>query len=169
MTPREVGAEDRGEEDDFRVMFVSEHPRLVALGVALTHDRGVAEEVAQEALLRAYRDWSRVARLDRPGAWVRRVALNLIADRGRRAATERRAQHRWGSRRDGIEDPVFDAEFWSAVAELPERQRSAVALFYVLDRSVDEVAATMGIRSGTVHRMLHDARESPPRGAGRGW
>ena len=97
-------------------------------------------------------------RLDRPGAWARRVALNLIADRHRRATTERRTWLR-SSGPDDVSalDPAFDVEFWSAVAALPERQRVAVALYYVLDRSVDEVAASMDVHPGTVKRMLHQA------------
>ena len=147
-----------GDGAGFDAFFVGEYPHLVALGLALTRDRELADDVAQEALLRAYRDWSRVAQLERPGAWVRRAALNLIADRGRRASTARLAQHRLGAGESVAQDSLFDAEFWSTVAGLPDRQRTAVALFYVLDRSVDEVAATMGVRRGTVSRMLHEAR-----------
>jgi RNA polymerase sigma-70 factor, ECF subfamily len=158
MTFPDASESGCGETAGFDAFFVSEYPRLVALGLALTRDRELADDVAQEALLRAYRDWSRVEQLERPGAWVRRAALNLIADRGRRASTARYAHQRMGAGESAAQDSPFDAEFWSTVAALPDRQRTAVALFYVLDRSVDEVAATMGVRRGTVSRMLHEAR-----------
>lgn len=46
----------------------------------------------------------------------------------------------------------------AAVAMLPERQRTAVALFYIGDRSIDDVARTMGVHEGTVKTTLHHAR-----------
>lgn len=47
---------------------------------------------------------------------------------------------------------------WAAVATLPERQRTAVALFYIGDRSISEVAEVMAVREGTVKTTLHKAR-----------
>ncbi len=87
----------------------------------------------------------------------RLVALNLLADRRRRLVSE--ARHPVPSA-GAVEDGWYDAEFWSAVSALPERQRTAVALYYVLDRSVADVAASMGVRIGTVTRALHQARAS---------
>ena len=146
-----------GEGAGFDAFFVREYPHLMALGLALTRDRELADDVAQEALLRAYRDWSRVAQLERPGAWVRRAALNLIADRGRRASTARLAQRRLGAGESVAQDSLFDAAFWSTGAGWPDRQRTAVALFYVLDLAVDEKAAPMSVGRGAWSRMVAEA------------
>lgn len=54
-----------------------EHPRLVGTLGLYTGDADLAEELAQDALLRACRDWDRVRTFAAPGAWVHRVAINL--------------------------------------------------------------------------------------------
>lgn len=63
---------------DFDRFYRRELPAIVAV-VAAVSGHQQAEEIAQEALLRAHRDWSRIQRYDKPGAWVRRVALNLAS------------------------------------------------------------------------------------------
>jgi DNA-directed RNA polymerase specialized sigma24 family protein len=67
--------------DDF---FRREYPVMVALGFALTGDREMARDVAQESMLRAFDHWSQLAAIDRPGAWCRQVAINLVRDGWRR-------------------------------------------------------------------------------------
>src|SRR4051812_26802776 len=83
----------------FERFFREEYPRLVILLVAVTGDRAVAEELAQEALLRAHVRWDRIIRYDRPGAWVRRVALNLASHHRRRRRSEQGAFDRIGRQR----------------------------------------------------------------------
>src|SRR5437660_1455183 len=61
----------------FDAFYLAEFPRMVALGTALTGDPALAEELAQEAMLRTYRHWPKVTTYDRPGAWTRRVTMNL--------------------------------------------------------------------------------------------
>ncbi len=56
------------------------------------------------------------------------------------------------------DETPLDAETWAAVAMLPERQRIAVALFYIGDRSISDVADAMGVHEGTVKTTLHKAR-----------
>ena len=75
---------------DYTTFFRGELRSLVALAAAIAGaDR--AEEIAQEALLRAHREWDRIARYDKPGAWVRRVTINLATSSRRRRLSERRA------------------------------------------------------------------------------
>jgi len=59
--------------DDF---YLREYPAVVGLLQGLLRSRLVAEELAQETFLVAYRDWGRVSGLDNPRAWIRKVALN---------------------------------------------------------------------------------------------
>jgi DNA-directed RNA polymerase specialized sigma24 family protein len=63
-------------QEAFDEFYLREYPRVVGLLQGLLRSRLVAEELAQETFLVAYRDWGRVGGLDNPRAWVRRVALN---------------------------------------------------------------------------------------------
>lgn len=143
--------------------FYAEHLRdVTGLAYTLTGSWPAAEDVAQEAFVRAYRDWARIATYERPDSWVRTVAANLATSRGRRVAAEARALVRLRSRRTAIApDPLpEDADaFWSCVRRLPRRQGQAVALRYYSDLSVSQIAAAMGCAEGTVKAHLHAARE----------
>jgi RNA polymerase sigma-70 factor (ECF subfamily) len=151
----------------FEDFFRDEYPRLVPMLHALTGDRHRAEDLAQEALLRAQRDWRRIAAYDRPGAWVRRVALNAASNAGRRRARERRALGRVGATETTAELlPAGDESLWRAVRELPEQQRWAVVLHYVEDRPVADVATVLECAEGTVKTHLSRARATLARRLG---
>lgn len=145
----------------FDTFFRAEHQRLAALATALCGDREAGRDVAQEALTRTYREWDRVSQLERPGGWTRRVVVNLAHDHGRHLAVRRRRLSELASRIAGesvADEAPLDAEMWAAVAMLSERQRTAVALFYIGDRSISDVAEAMGVHEGTVKTTLHKAR-----------
>jgi RNA polymerase sigma-70 factor (ECF subfamily) len=152
------GATGRSFEDFYEREFRS----LVGLAYALSGSHAGAEDLAQEAFLRAHRDWHRIAHYDRPEAWVRRVVANLSVSALRRSAVEVKALGRLavGQLRSIQPLPDRDAAFWSAVRRLPRRQSQVVALHYLEDRSVSDIAAILGIADGTVKKHLHDARTS---------
>jgi len=81
-------------EAEFADFCVAEHSRLVGALSLYCGDRTLAEELAQDALSRACRDWKKVRRLGAPGAWTHRVAINLANSHFRRAAIELRAKRR---------------------------------------------------------------------------
>lgn len=147
----------------YEAFFRLEYPRLVALLVAVTGSRPVAEELAQEALLRAHVRWDRIVRYDRPGAWVRRVALNLASHHRRRRRSERSAVDRL-QRQHPVEPYAYDDtgsrpdDFWALVRQLPPRQAAAIALYHLEDRPVAEVAAILGCAEGTAKAHLHKGR-----------
>ncbi|MEO7571265.1 MAG: sigma-70 family RNA polymerase sigma factor [Acidimicrobiales bacterium] len=144
-----------GYEDFFR----QELRPLVALATAIAGaDRG--EEIAQEALLRAHREWDRIARYDKPGAWARRVTLNLATSSQRRRSAERRALQRVATRRQLDAPPPEVDDFWTLVRRLPDRQAAAVALHYLEDLSVAEIADALGCAEGTAKAHLHKARRT---------
>jgi RNA polymerase sigma-70 factor (ECF subfamily) len=154
---RGVAVTRRGRFDEF---YAAELPRLVALarGLCPAH---VAEDVAQEAMLVAYRRWREVVDLERPDLWVRRTCANLAVSQFRRRMVELRATARLAGRRQ----PVFELseageEFWAAVRSLPPRQAQSAALRYVYDMPVAEIAATLGCSEGTVKQHLSRARHS---------
>jgi len=146
---------------DFDALYRREIRSMIAVASALCGRRSVGEEIAQEAMLRAYRDWPKVSQLDRPGAWVRRVVINLATDVRRRAGREHHALRRV---RPPVpaSDIVFlaDEAFWRAVRSLPTRQRIAVVLRYVDDLPIDQVAEVMEISPGTAKSTLFAARRT---------
>jgi DNA-directed RNA polymerase specialized sigma24 family protein len=73
-----------------RAFFVSHYGRLYALGVLLTGDRGQAEELAQDALVRTYRRWALVGPPDDPASFARRVLINRHRSLLRRGVVEAR-------------------------------------------------------------------------------
>jgi RNA polymerase sigma-70 factor (ECF subfamily) len=93
---------------------------------------------------------------------VRRTAINLALSDRRRRGAERRALERVGPPAESSDDgagAVASADrFWRAVRELPRRQAAVVALHYVEDRSVAEIATVLEIAEGTVKAHLHQAR-----------
>lgn len=142
----------------FDAFFAHELPRLVALLTAVTGRRVLAEELAQEAMLRAHQRWDRISRYDQPAAWLRHVALNLAGNSRARRRTEQRVLERLANeRRPPAEEPLAD-EFWALVRTLPPRQAAAVTLHYLEDRSVADVARILGCAEGTAKAHLHKGR-----------
>ena len=143
----------------FESFFAAEYGRVVGLAFVLCGRRAVAEEVAQDAFVQAYRRWSVVSGYDDPGAWVRRVAVNLATSTLRRRTREARALARLAGRRTApAELVVADEAFWEAVRQLPRRQAQCVALHYLEDRSIAEIAAVLDIAEATVRVHLHQGR-----------
>jgi RNA polymerase sigma-70 factor (ECF subfamily) len=145
--------------ESFDAFFSAEYRRVVGLALVLCGRQSVAEECAQDAFVAAFRHWHRIANYDDAGAWVRRVAANLATSTLRRRAREARAVARLALRRELTNTVVgFDHEFWAIVRDLPRRQAQCVALRYLEDRSIAEIAAVLGIAPATVRVHLHDAR-----------
>lgn len=145
--------------ETFEDFYRKEYRSVVALAYALSGSRWVAEELAQEAFLAAHRNWRRVTTLDQPGAWVRRVVTNLSVSAIRRRIVEARSLVRLGRERPREpERSSRDAEFWETVRSLPRRQAQVVALHYVEDLSIAQIATVLRMASGTVKKHLHDGR-----------
>jgi RNA polymerase sigma-70 factor (ECF subfamily) len=116
------GGSNRRGSDGFDEFYVSELPRLVALARGLCGSE-IAEDVAQEAMLVAFRRWRELAAMQRPDLWVRRACANLAVSQFRRRVIELRATARLAGRRTvtpELSEPAED--FWAAVRRLPHRQ-----------------------------------------------
>ncbi len=157
-----VGATDAATRLDFDSFFRAEYPGLVSLATAVTGDRQAGEDVAAETMSRAYRRWDQVGTYDKPGAWTRRVAVNLLHSRRRRLTSEVRAvlrlSTRGGTEADRVGDVDGAAHFRHLLEPLPPRQRTAVALHYLHDLPLADIAAAMDCAEGTVKSHLHAAR-----------
>lgn len=151
---------------EFGELVERESRGLVAAVAAIVGDRDRAEEIVQDAFERCYRRWRRVSQLDRPGAWVRRVAINAAISATRRSASERRAVERLGARggagSTGADplDGLDDFQVWAAVRSLPGDQAAAIALRYGADLSVEEVAATLEVSTSAAKSLLHRGRSA---------
>jgi RNA polymerase sigma-70 factor (sigma-E family) len=151
---------------DFDAFYTREYPSLVRLAYVLTGSRAVAEELVQETMLRAFRHWGRIADYERPGAWARRVLVNLATSRGRRLTAEARAMSRLRARPPEPALAAETVELWAAVRRLPARQAQVTALAYLEDRPIAEIAQMLGIAEGTVKAVLHRARGNLARALG---
>lgn len=139
-----------------------EFPKMVRLAYARSGSRLAAEDIAQDAMVAAHRQWDVVGLLDRPGAWTRRAVLNRSTSWYHRRKAELKAIARLAPIRS-TPPARLDAEsehIWKAVRRLPRRQCEAVALFYLEDMSVEDTAAVMECSPNTVKAHLHQARQT---------
>lgn len=134
--------------------------RTLALARSLTRSWSDAEDLVQDAYADARRRWESVGAMDDPAAWVRRAVVNRSASRWRRLGREVRALGRLagGGRAEADGPTLADDALWTAIADLSPQQRRVVALHYVDDRSVEEIAALLGCSTGSVKTHLSRAR-----------
>lgn len=160
MTRREIGA-GRSPAATFEDLYQREFSSVLALAYVLSGSRSAAEELAQDAFLAAHRRWDRLSRYEDPAAWVRRVCANRSVSVVRRRVSEARALARLRARPVLPDElPPDSASFWQAVRSLPARQAQVVALHYLEDLSVSDVAMVLGCAEGTVKAHLHRARRA---------
>jgi RNA polymerase sigma-70 factor (sigma-E family) len=138
-------------EEEFDRLF----GRAFAVARRLTGNVAVAEDLAAEALARTYARWGRVRTMDYREAWVARIATNLAIDAARKKKVDLAA----AVEADPSDGTVLRIALVDALARLPRRQREAVALRYLCDLSVDDVAHSLGVSTGTVKTSVHRALE----------
>ncbi|MGC4111015.1 MAG: SigE family RNA polymerase sigma factor [Nocardioides sp.] len=128
-------------------------PRLVRTAYAVCGDLGVAEDAVQTAFAKAFRSWRRIARLEAPEAYLRKMAVNEVLN-DRRLARHRhevtRAEPPDTRRSTSAETALGSDELWRAVSTLPPRQRAVLVLRYYEDLSEQQIADALGCRPGTV-------------------
>lgn len=148
--------------ESFDRFYEREFPQMVNIAYAVSGSRMAAEDLAQEAMIAAYRRWNEVGSLERPGGWVRRVVLNRAASAYHRRGAEARALLRLAPLRGSPPASLSDdtAAFWRAVRRLPKRQAQAIALHYLEDASVAEIADVMECAENTVKVHLHRGRNT---------
>lgn len=140
--------------DDFAVFCREQHGRVVATIAVYCGDAALAEEVAQEALAKACQHWGRVRVMDAPGAWLHRVALNLVRSRFRRRQLERRTLAGQAVPATYVDVDVAElVDLRAAVTKLSERRRTAVLLRHVAGLTVTETATAMELSENAVRSL----------------
>jgi RNA polymerase sigma-70 factor (ECF subfamily) len=142
-------------ETEYAWLFATEFRPVARTVYLIVHDQGRAEDITQDAFVELLRRWHRISRYDRPGAWVRRIAIRMaIREAGRerrRSAAEVEAEP------PAIAQPA-DIDLLRAVGSLPPMQRAAVVLFYFEDRPVAELADILSCADATVRVHLSRGR-----------
>ena len=141
-------------------LFVEEHRDAAARFLVATVGPDEADDVLQETLIAALRSYGSVRTGGNPRAWLLTIARNKAIDahraRVRRAVPV--AAPDAGSMPAGFGDGP-DEELWSAVRDLPPKQRAAVALRYVNDLSHREIARVLDCSEAAARRSLHEGLE----------
>ncbi|HEY6707358.1 MAG TPA: SigE family RNA polymerase sigma factor [Actinomycetota bacterium] len=146
--------------EGFEEFYTATVGRLIGVLFPVTGDLHEAEEIVQEAYARASTRWARLRDYDAPEAWVRRVAMNLATDRGRRLQRQARALLRAGPPPTVPPASVEAMALAGALRTLPVHQRQAIVLHHLVDLPLDEVAAILGTRTGTVKSWLARGRRT---------
>jgi RNA polymerase sigma-70 factor (ECF subfamily) len=145
-----------------REVYVASYRRLVGQLTGVTGDPLEAEDVVMEAFARAVTRHREFARVDNPEAWLRTVAVNVARSRWRRlirmptTPLELADGDRSSTAYDDL--PADRVALLAALRALPAAQREAIALHHLADLPVHEVAATLGVPTGTVKARLARGR-----------
>ena len=143
-------------DEEYDLLFTVEFPAVMRTVYLMIHDLDRAEDLTQDAFVQLLRHWKKVSRYDRPGAWVRRVAIRLAVETLRRermrAVLERKVE-------PAITPVPVDVDVLRAVGNLPAMQRAAVVLYYLEDRPLAEIADVLGCSESTARVHLHRARK----------
>ena len=166
---REAIAEVRaGRRDAYERVVELCQSRLLSFAVSLLKDYASAQELTQDAFVRAYRYLDRFDDRRPFYPWLATIAFRLAQDRWQLQRRDRELAQRYGAaseegvaRTDPLRWVIADEEssrLWQAVDGLPGGERAAVMLFYRQEMTIREAARVLGVSSGTVKTLLFRAR-----------
>ena len=142
----------------FEEFFLAEHERLFQALYLLTGDVQEADDLAQEALLRAYERWDRVGSMDSPAGYVYRTALNLHRSRLRALVVRARRVFAAVPTDDPSAAVATSHDVQRALAQLPHGQQEALILVEWLGLGSEEAGRVLGIDASSVRGRLHRGR-----------
>ncbi|QMU78423.1 SigE family RNA polymerase sigma factor [Streptacidiphilus sp. PB12-B1b] len=153
MAVTTLGAKDEAARQAFGAFFSAHHRGLGRLAYLLSGDQDAAEDITAEAFAEAWRCWKQVTQADSPVAYVRRIVVNLAANRIRGLTRERNSRRllgaAWSDRSNGP-DVAAVTGVRAALMKLPARKRACVVLRHYYGLSEQDTAQTLGISVGTV-------------------
>jgi RNA polymerase sigma-70 factor (ECF subfamily) len=164
-----VRAVRRGDRDAFGRVVALYQRRLFGLALMMTRDPAGAEDVAQDAFVRAFVHLDAYDERHPFYPWLSsiavRLAQNWLVKRGRLAARERAEPAHAGVAASSPVDPLaamiadeHDRRLWHSVASLPSGERTAAILYYREELTIKEIAFALGVTAGTVKTLLFRAR-----------
>ena len=144
--------------------FVKAHAGAVlALSTMLTDTRTEAEDLAQEALLKAFKSWARLQRADSSSAYLRKMVMNEFLSQKRRR-TLRVVPLSDHDQPDLPSNAVAQSELSLAlrplIAALPPQQRAAIVLRFYAQLSTEEIGSELGVAESTVRSTIARALAS---------
>lgn len=148
-------------------LYRASYQRLVLQLYPVTGDLGEAQEVVQEAFVKLVASPKQISMLDNPEAWLRTVAVNHARSRQRRKKVLQRLLRRADAAPAEVPGATPDhVALIAALRTLPTRQREAIALHYLADMPLTEVAELQQVSVGTVKSRLSRGREALARQLG---
>lgn len=154
----------QGDRDAFGGLASQNLQRLVGTAGLILRSRDAADDAAQDALVRAWRDLPSLRDPDRFQAWLYRVLVRTCHDQLRRSAS-RSAIRRVGpgvdvTTADPADNVAERAAIDAGLSRLTPDQRTVLVLRYYLDLSLEEIAGVLGVPVGTVKSRTHRALEA---------
>jgi RNA polymerase sigma-70 factor, ECF subfamily len=155
------------DENAFNQLLARYQGKVLRLCYAMLGNRALAEETAQDVFIKIWRGLGTFRRESSQYTWIYAITRNACLD----------ARERVGARKtDSLDDPEVlrrahghqlahsqrepqtDVRRW--VAELPEPQRQALTLFYLEEKSYEEVAGALAVPLGTIKTWIHRGRRA---------
>ncbi len=153
----------QGDARAFEELYRQHHRRIYALALRLTRDRGRAEELTQDAFVRAWEALAGFRGDSSFATWLHGLAVRVFLERSR-------AERRWAERfeaADVLESYLGEAQrampetnlaLEKAFAGLPEGARIPLLLYAVEGYKYEEIARLLGLAAGTIKAQIHRAR-----------
>ena len=163
-----IARTDTEERDaGFGARVAENQRRVFQIAYSILGNSADAEEVAQEAFLRAYQKFRSLRESENFRAWVNRIAFRLALNRlrgQRRRLTRETTWHEAGTREtvDGAriaDEHVLLERLRNEIENLPEKLRRVLQLSTAEDMDTADVGMVLGIPAGTVRSRLHTARK----------
>lgn len=145
-------------DEGFQELFLREYPNLVR-ELRLIVGPEAAEDVASDAFEQLCRLWAKVSRYERPGAWVRMVALRTATKVRRRSRKRSEVEAGWAAGRAVDRQVESDIDLVNVLGTLSVQQRAAVALHHVGGYSAREIGEFLECEEATVRTHLFRGRQ----------
>jgi RNA polymerase sigma-70 factor, ECF subfamily len=142
-------------DPEYEWLFRDEFPAIMRTVFLICHDHDQAQDITQDAFVELLRHWNRVSHYERPGAWVRRVAIRLTMHSLRRERLRSLLERKVTP---ALPMGPVDVDLLKAIRVLPPKQRAAVVLFYFEDLPLSEVADMIGCSPATARVHVQRAR-----------
>jgi RNA polymerase sigma-70 factor (ECF subfamily) len=145
-----------GSASDLEALFRSHWPRAYRAAYLVVHDRGAAEDIAQEAFLAAVRALDTFDRRRPFGPWLHRIVVNRAIDWTRARSLRREVGDDALATAESPPEVAVGvpANVTDALASLPPDQRAVIVMRYLLEYTPGEIARMLGLPRGTVNSRL---------------